>query len=137
MLCYETQINGKKACLAGHEKMEGIQFSIYYGTRMPHPHLSIIARVRTSDSLAQDAQWEPPHLKLGDEVLVRLIDCDNPDPPSKYVSFGSKLHPMEEAELFCSFCGRSQNEVKKLIRGAAANACDECIKMLNEMLEAK
>ena len=29
--------------------------------------------------------------------------------------------------LFCSFCGKNQKEVKKLIAGPAVYICDECI----------
>jgi ATP-dependent Clp protease ATP-binding subunit ClpX len=29
--------------------------------------------------------------------------------------------------LYCSFCGRSQHEVKKLIAGPAVYICDACI----------
>ncbi|MDD3533222.1 MAG: ClpX C4-type zinc finger protein, partial [Candidatus Cloacimonetes bacterium] len=31
--------------------------------------------------------------------------------------------------LSCSFCGRSEAEVKNLIRGIAGNICEDCIHM--------
>jgi len=31
--------------------------------------------------------------------------------------------------LFCSFCGKTQNEVKKLVAGPSAYICDECIEL--------
>ena len=34
-----------------------------------------------------------------------------------------------EALLHCSFCGKSQNEVKKLIAGRGVYICDECIEV--------
>jgi len=37
-------------------------------------------------------------------------------------------------ELFCSFCGKSQNEVKKLIAGPSVYICDECIQLCNEII---
>ena len=36
--------------------------------------------------------------------------------------------------LCCSFCGKSQHEVKKLIAGSSSIICDECIEMCNEIL---
>ncbi|RYZ85438.1 MAG: ATP-dependent Clp protease ATP-binding subunit ClpX, partial [Proteobacteria bacterium] len=33
--------------------------------------------------------------------------------------------------LRCSFCGKSQNEVKKLIAGPGVYICDECIELCN------
>jgi len=35
----------------------------------------------------------------------------------------------DEKELHCSFCGKSQNEVKKLIAGPTAFICNECIEL--------
>jgi ATP-dependent Clp protease ATP-binding subunit ClpX len=37
-------------------------------------------------------------------------------------------------DLLCSFCGKSQDEVKKLIAGPAVYICDECIQLCNEII---
>jgi ATP-dependent Clp protease ATP-binding subunit ClpX len=37
--------------------------------------------------------------------------------------------------LFCSFCGKSQQEVTKLIAGPAVYICDECIRLCSEIIE--
>ena len=37
--------------------------------------------------------------------------------------------------LFCSFCGKNQKEVKKLIAGPAVYICDECIQLCSEIIE--
>ena len=39
-----------------------------------------------------------------------------------------------EKTLFCSFCGKSQHEVKKLIAGPSVFICDECIDLCNEII---
>ena len=36
--------------------------------------------------------------------------------------------------LFCSFCGKSQKQVRKLISGPNVFICDECIRLCNEIL---
>jgi len=36
--------------------------------------------------------------------------------------------------LFCSFCGKSQTEVRKLIAGPAVYICDECVALCNEII---
>ncbi|NCO60996.1 MAG: ATP-dependent Clp protease ATP-binding subunit ClpX [Deltaproteobacteria bacterium CG_4_8_14_3_um_filter_51_11] len=38
-------------------------------------------------------------------------------------------------DLVCSFCGKSQEEVKKLIAGPSVYICDECIQLCNEIIE--
>ena len=39
-----------------------------------------------------------------------------------------------EKTLHCSFCGKSQHEVKKLIAGPSVFICDECIDLCNEII---
>jgi len=37
-------------------------------------------------------------------------------------------------DLLCSFCGKSQDEVRKLIAGPSVYICDECIQLCNEII---
>ncbi len=42
----------------------------------------------------------------------------------------------EESEklLYCSFCGKSQHEVRKLIAGPSVFVCDECVELCNDII---
>ena len=40
-----------------------------------------------------------------------------------------------DSRLKCSFCGKSQDQVKKLIAGPEVYICDECVELCNEILE--
>ena len=46
---------------------------------------------------------------------------------SDKTSSGEKL-------LYCSFCGKSQHEVRKLIAGPSVFICDECIELCNDII---
>ncbi|MDM8517491.1 ATP-dependent Clp protease ATP-binding subunit ClpX [Desulfobacterales bacterium HSG16] len=41
----------------------------------------------------------------------------------------------DSENLFCSFCGKNQKEVKKLIAGPAVYICDECIQLCGEIID--
>jgi ATP-dependent Clp protease ATP-binding subunit ClpX len=41
----------------------------------------------------------------------------------------------EKGPLKCSFCGKSQEQVRKLIAGSGVYICDECIELCNEIIE--
>jgi ATP-dependent Clp protease ATP-binding subunit ClpX len=47
--------------------------------------------------------------------------------PEKKGASGDKV-------LYCSFCGKSQHEVKKLIAGPSVFICDECIELCNDII---
>jgi ATP-dependent Clp protease ATP-binding subunit ClpX len=41
----------------------------------------------------------------------------------------------DRGQLKCSFCGKAQEQVKKLIAGPGVYICDECIELCNEIIE--
>jgi len=41
----------------------------------------------------------------------------------------------EKGQLKCSFCGKSQDQVRKLVAGPGFYICDECIELCNEIIE--
>jgi len=44
--------------------------------------------------------------------------------------------PTDSGDLLkCSFCGKTQKQVKKLIAGPGVYICDECIELCNEIIE--
>ncbi|WP_305908702.1 ATP-dependent Clp protease ATP-binding subunit ClpX [Methylomarinum sp. Ch1-1] len=40
----------------------------------------------------------------------------------------------DEKLLYCSFCGKSQHEVRKLIAGPSVYVCDECVELCNDII---
>jgi ATP-dependent Clp protease ATP-binding subunit ClpX len=59
----------------------------------------------------------------GAEKLVELCEIIIPE-------FGD-----EKGQLKCSFCGKLQDQVKKLVAGPGVYICDECIELCNEIIE--
>ena len=41
----------------------------------------------------------------------------------------------EKDSLFCSFCGKNQKEVKKLIAGPTVFVCDECVELCMDIIK--
>jgi ATP-dependent Clp protease ATP-binding subunit ClpX len=39
-------------------------------------------------------------------------------------------------KLRCSFCGKSEDQVKKLVAGAKAYICDECVNAANRIMKS-
>jgi len=44
-------------------------------------------------------------------------------------------HADSEPTLICSFCGKNQDQVRKLIAGPSVFICDECVDLCNKILE--
>ena len=43
-------------------------------------------------------------------------------------------HDEGDKTLYCSFCGKNQHEVKKLIAGPSVFVCDECVELCNDII---
>ena len=41
---------------------------------------------------------------------------------------------IDEGDFNCSFCGKSQHEVRKLIAGPNVFICDECVELCNDII---
>lgn len=60
-------------------------------------------------------------------ILAAKIDAARPTPaPEK--------QPTDET-LYCSFCGKSQHDVKKLIAGPSSFICNECVALCEDIVE--
>lgn len=47
---------------------------------------------------------------------------------------GDKENGSDDRLLFCSFCGKNQHEVRKLIAGPSVYICDECVDLCNDII---
>lgn len=69
---------------------------------------------------------------VGVSIAALKIELD------RYVGPGKQRRRKRgKADLACSFCGKSKEQVKKLIAGPAVYICDECIDLCNEILAEK
>ncbi len=50
------------------------------------------------------------------------------------MSDGENKNPEDSKLLYCSFCGKSQHEVRKLIAGPSVFICDECVDLCNDII---
>lgn len=51
------------------------------------------------------------------------------------VSYVKNMAKHDDSRLKCSFCGKSQDQVKKLIAGPEVYICDECVELCNQILD--
>ena len=46
----------------------------------------------------------------------------------------AEMKRRDGSDLRCSFCNKSQRDVKKLIAGPSVYVCDECVEICNEII---
>lgn len=87
MLSYEVVVDGERIAIAGMTdwSVMSVIVSATRGDddRAPDYDLHIGGMSRQTESGAYHARWRAPDLVIGSEILVRVIDCDYPDVPSR------------------------------------------------------
>lgn len=88
---------------------------------------------RTPASVRQLLQW------LFENYEERLADLEEEKALSKIESEVSEERrsanaPIEPKEISCSFCGKKQEEVTKVIAGPNAHICNECVELCNAIV---
>lgn len=79
-------------------------------------------------------QWPPEKHEDADE------DEETPSLASfarewfETISQGVKVRPLA---IICSFCGKAQNEVKKIVAGPSVYICDECVRLCNDIISGE
>lgn len=65
-------------------------------------------------------------------------DCKNPQcrhgPDSNCANPAHEDKSANKITLYCSFCGKSQHEVRRLIAGPCVYVCDECVRICADII---
>lgn len=87
MLCYEVVVNGQKVAVAGFADWAVMSVIVSSsrgeGKYGPDHTLHIGGLSTDSEDGARHVRWKTPDLVIGSEVLIKVIDCDKPDEPTK------------------------------------------------------
>lgn len=135
MLGLKILLNGQVAAVMGHEKAESLQITVYFSRNgNGAAHLMTHGSIDEAPGYRTTRQWvEPRQLDVGESVSIEVIDVASPDPGTVAMEHGRKVAG-DRAELFCSWCGKSQHAAKKIVAGPGICVCDECIKLMGEIV---
>jgi hypothetical protein len=69
-------------------------------------------------------------------ILSAKIDAaQSREPNGRAPSRSAADDPATQTTLYCSFCGKSQHEVRKLIAGPTVFICDECVSLCDDIID--
>src|SRR5215467_4684581 len=68
-------------------------------------------------------------------VLSAKIEAAAPASAKRSPSVAAQNDRTAPKTLYCSFCGKSQHEVRRLIAGPTVYICDECVELCNDFVD--
>jgi ClpX C4-type zinc finger protein len=134
MICYEVWVNGKRLCTAGAEKMRSIYASLIFPKQINRALFMVGVDTEPTKSLRENVFWVDRGLKLNDEIKIKIVERHTADKPKSVKSFGTKITASGKKKLSCSFCGKGEKQVPRLITGSGANVCSECVQLAVDIL---
>jgi ClpX C4-type zinc finger len=73
---------------------------------------------------------------LGGEVLLdRTYDVAVAEADEGPHAEGGRVERRGDDQPFCSFCGKAQGQVKRLVAGPGVYICNECVDVANEIID--
>jgi len=134
MICLEIEVNGTARVVAGSATAESVTASVGVFPGIEESWLRVTGDVFPDNEPVADAQWLGQQLKVGDTVIVRVVDSGSPTPPATLTRTDPSVTTTDSVPLVCAFCGKSHEETQKLLVSAKAVICDECVRSLHQIL---
>jgi ClpX C4-type zinc finger len=85
----------------------------------------MVVRVQAADESAAESTVR----RLMEEAMPRVVFTD-----LVAEAITGRYVVAADTEPLCSFCGKTQRQVKKLIAGPGVYICDECVEMMSEII---
>ena len=132
---YEVQVNGKLVADATVNISDQLEINLVSLTEQDGAVLALTAFVPGAEKRENYIHTNNTVLSPGDVVTITLAEVHQPAATS--VNGPSRTDDEDVPSgptMTCSFCGKSQLEVGKIIAGKDVFICDECVKLCHEIV---
>ncbi len=141
MICFEIWINGIKKYTVGSEEAEEFSANLtaFPHLKPTHVSLDVCGFTLRDEAYPDELRWGESYPKIGDEIIIKIIDTNNPDKPkvTRYKEGCIDNSDSQSQSMLCSCCGKSHFETDKLIRNSNIALCEDCIKMMADLINNK
>lgn len=124
MKCIQVILNGKLFWTIGHDEVADLLFHLNYAPSVATAHISANGVFSNKVGVNASEPWEQLIINENDVVTLRMVESNAPNVTTTLKEFDAATGDLS---LYCSFCGKSQSAVSKLVAGSNAYICDECI----------
>ncbi len=134
MISFEVWINGKIEFTVGFKGAE--EFGVYL-SHNPELHndfasLEASGYAQSDAEFTDEIKWGNRSIRQGDEVIIKLVNSESPDEPSR-TRQNIGLIPDAKNAMLCSNCGKTHFQIERLIRAERITLCNECVDTIIEV----
>jgi hypothetical protein len=133
MRCFEITKNGQCLAVAGSEAAPILDAGCHFDTVLGVGRFHVAGLLKPKQDTSELVIWADGDLKVGDELILRVVESEAPDRGRTDAVYGKGAAP-DDAKLSCSFCGKSKAEAKHLVAGPAVCICDDCVRESQDII---
>lgn len=126
MKCIQVNLNGEPLWTVGHEKVDDLVFHLTYAPDSDSVHISAHGLFPNKLGVKAASSWEQVFINTNDVVTLHVTESLTPTVTASLLENDAEAGE-SELGLCCSFCGKNQEALSKLVAGTDAFICDECI----------
>ncbi len=137
MLCLKVIREGQEASIVGAENARYIQVGVNATPgKSEEAHMIAYAEIKESPEFTVGMQWlsDSPELLLGESVTIKVVESNNPD-PGRELNKQGRRKTGNKVEFYCSWCGKNEEDVQRIISGPNVFICNECVDLCNDILQ--
>ncbi len=132
MKCIQVNLNGEPFWTIGHQNIDDLDFRLIYAPSVGAVHISANGLFSNGASVNEGSPWDQHSLGESDVITLQMVECAAPSVTTVLKEFDASTG---ESGLCCSFCGKSDKDVSKLVAGSNAFICDECINLCLDIVK--
>ena len=133
MRALEVKIDGKLRCRVGQENIGKLWFLLNADSIDEVKVRLHTAVLSENENTHHIAEWLVEKLNLDQVVSLCIVETDEVHEPLNSLPTNQRQSPAGKPELSCSFCGKSELQIAKLIAGPSVFICNECVDLCNEI----
>ena len=135
LVSYKVTINHENTIVSGGDDVSRLYATMISASDQDVVKFTIQGTIKGQDGVVLERTWIDRELKVGDKIEILLCENLKADMPIRETSYGVNEEIAPEGKLrYCSFCNKSEVQVKKLVLSEKANICDECLRYTYETL---
>lgn len=127
MKCVELTFNGKQLSIAGGKQVRSIDHRLYFFPPTATGSFTVAGYADGEPDGLDRLFWTHGDLRVGDELLVRVVEADKPDAGSLTPDWHETPHPETEGRPTCTFCGKTNEQPQFFMTAKTGAICGECV----------
>ena len=131
-------VNGKTIATAGDSEAVMLMLRCTFSVGGGRGYYTLSATSRSNEpGKFEELLWADDVVDELSTLDLKVVDSDTPDSWKEKQSSPHSWNQQMEVSPYCAFCGKTEGEAEKLLKGPGVHICEACAKIAFETMESE